>query len=68
MFRDQLIAQLKGLIKRKGLIILEIGQINFIKGFIGEKLSLEASFGLNWEDQNFWWRNFSGEIGSQNLR
>ena len=47
MFRDQLIAQLKGLIKRKGLIILEIGQINFIKGFIGEKLSLEASFGLN---------------------
>jgi hypothetical protein len=30
-----------------------MGQINFIKGLIGEKLSLGAQFGLNWEDLNF---------------
>ena len=30
-----------------------MGQINFIKGLIGEKLSLETSFGLNWEYQIF---------------
>jgi hypothetical protein len=43
---------LKDLIKCKDLIILQIGQINFIKGLIGEKLSLEAQFGLNWEGWN----------------
>jgi hypothetical protein len=30
-----------------------MGQINFIWGLIGEKLSLGAQFGLNWEDWNF---------------
>jgi hypothetical protein len=30
-----------------------MGQINIIKGLIGEKLSLGAQFGLNWEDLNF---------------
>jgi hypothetical protein len=30
-----------------------MGQINFIRGLIGEKLSLKAQFGLNWEDVNF---------------
>jgi hypothetical protein len=28
-------------------------QNNFIRGLIGEKLSLRAQFGLNWEDCNF---------------
>jgi len=30
-----------------------MGQINFIRGLISEKLSLETKFGLNWEDWNF---------------
>jgi len=30
-----------------------MGQINFIRGLIGEKLSLKAQFRLNWEDVNF---------------
>jgi len=30
-----------------------MSQINFIWGLIGEKLSLEAHFGFNWEDWNF---------------
>jgi hypothetical protein len=30
-----------------------MGQINFIWGLIGEKLSLGALFGLNWGDWNF---------------
>jgi hypothetical protein len=30
-----------------------MGKINFIWGLIGEKLSLGAQFGLNWEDWNF---------------
>ena len=30
-----------------------MGQINFSMGLIGEKLSLEAQFELNWEDVNF---------------
>jgi hypothetical protein len=30
-----------------------MGQINFIKGLIGEKLSLRAQFGLHWENFNF---------------
>jgi len=30
-----------------------MGQINFIKGLIGENLSLRAQFGFNWEDWNF---------------
>ena len=30
-----------------------MGQINFIRDLIGEKLSLESQFGLNREDLNF---------------
>ena len=30
-----------------------MSQINFIRGLVGEKLSFEAQFGLNWEDWNF---------------
>jgi hypothetical protein len=30
-----------------------MGKINFIWGLIGEKLSLGAQFGLNWENWNF---------------
>jgi hypothetical protein len=30
-----------------------MNQINFIRGWIGEKISLGAQFGLNWEDCNF---------------
>jgi hypothetical protein len=30
-----------------------MGQINLIRNLIGEKLSLEAQFELNWEDWNF---------------
>jgi len=30
-----------------------MGKINFIRGLIGEKLSLGAQFDLNWEDENF---------------
>jgi len=30
-----------------------MGQINFTRGLIGEKLSLRVQFGLNWEDWNF---------------
>jgi hypothetical protein len=30
-----------------------MSQINFIRNLIDEKLSLEAQFGLNWEDWNF---------------
>jgi hypothetical protein len=30
-----------------------MSQINSIRGLIGEKLSLGAQFGLNWEDWNF---------------
>jgi len=30
-----------------------MGQINFIRGLIGEKISLETQFGLNWKDWNF---------------
>jgi hypothetical protein len=30
-----------------------MGQINCLKGLIGEKISLGAQFGLNWEDWNF---------------
>jgi hypothetical protein len=30
-----------------------MGQINFIRGLIGEKLSLGAQIRLNWEDWNF---------------
>ena len=30
-----------------------MGQINFIRNLIGEKLSLEAQFEFNWEDWNF---------------
>jgi hypothetical protein len=30
-----------------------MGQINFIRGLIGEKLSFRAQFGLNKEDWNF---------------
>ena len=33
-------------------------QINFIRGFIGEKLSLGAQFGLNLKDWNFKRSNF----------
>ena len=29
-----------------------MGKINFIRGLIGEKLSLGAQFDLNWEDEN----------------
>jgi hypothetical protein len=32
---------------------LKMDQINFIRGLIGAKLCLRASFGLNWEDWNF---------------
>jgi len=34
-----------------------MGQINFIRGLIGEKLSLGAQFRLNLEDLNFRWPN-----------
>jgi hypothetical protein len=37
----------------KNLIILLMGQINFIRDLIGEKISLETQFELNWEDWNF---------------
>ena len=30
-----------------------MGQINFMRNLIGEKLSLGAQFELNWENQNF---------------
>jgi len=30
-----------------------MSQINFIRGLIGETLSLGDHFGLNWEDWNF---------------
>jgi hypothetical protein len=30
-----------------------MSQINFIRGLVGEKLSFEAQFELNWEDWNF---------------
>jgi len=30
-----------------------MSQINFMRGLIGEKLSLRAKFGLNWEYWNF---------------
>ena len=30
-----------------------MGQINFIRGLIGEKLSLGAQFRFNWQDWNF---------------
>jgi len=39
--------QLKDLIRCKDIIILQIGQINFIRGLISENLSLGAQFGLN---------------------
>jgi len=35
------------LIRCKDLIILSMSQINFIRGVIGETLSLGAQFGLN---------------------
>jgi hypothetical protein len=43
-----------------------MGQINFIRGLIGEKLSLGAQFTLNWEDWNFRRPNliFTKSIGS----
>jgi len=47
------LVKLKDYIRCKDLIILLIGQINFIKDLIGEKLSLEAQFRLNREDWNF---------------
>jgi hypothetical protein len=49
---------LKDLIRFRDLIILEMGQINFNKGLIGEKLSLRAQIELNWEDWNFRRLNF----------
>jgi hypothetical protein len=30
-----------------------MSKINFIRGLIGEILSLKAQFGLNWEERNF---------------
>jgi hypothetical protein len=30
-----------------------MGQINFIRDLIGEKLNLGAQFGFTWEDWNF---------------
>jgi hypothetical protein len=30
-----------------------MSQINFIRGLIGETLSLWVQFGLNWEEWNF---------------
>jgi hypothetical protein len=35
-----------------------MGQINFNKGLIGEKLSLRAQIEFNWEDWNFRRLNF----------
>ena len=49
---------MKDLIRFRDLIILEMGQINFNKGLIGEKLSLRAQIELNWEDWNFRRLNF----------
>jgi hypothetical protein len=37
----------------QGLNYTLIGQINFIGGLIGEKISFGAQFRLNWEDWNF---------------
>jgi len=37
---------------------LKIGQINFIRGLIGETLCLGAQFWPNWEDWNFKWIKF----------
>jgi hypothetical protein len=45
--------QLKDLIRCKDLIILQMGQINFIRGLMSENLSLGAQFELNWEDLIF---------------
>ena len=46
------LCQVKIFNRCKYLIILLIGQINFIRDLIGEKLSLEAQFELNWEYWN----------------
>ena len=54
MFNYELIwVKLKDLIKCKDVIILLMGQINFIKELIREKISLESQFELNWEDWSF---------------
>jgi len=45
--------QIKRFIRCENLIILLMGQINFIRELIGEKLSLEAQFELNREHYNF---------------
>jgi len=34
-----------------------MGQINFIRGLIGEKISLGAQYRPNWEDWNFKQKN-----------
>jgi hypothetical protein len=47
------LVKLKDYIRCKDLIILLMGQINFIMDLIDEKLSFEAQFGLNREDWNF---------------
>jgi hypothetical protein len=47
-----------------------MGQINFVRDLIGEKLSLGAQFELNWEDWNFKGLNliFTKSIGSNGVK
>jgi hypothetical protein len=65
--------QLNDLIRCKDLIILQMGQINFIRGLMSENLSLGAQFELNWEDwifrrPNLFLQSQLVQIRDQNVR